>query len=236
MKIANDTIYMNTSLYTEGETLCCVTCNQTLQAGIWNDTFYQYLLTLFAMVALLAGVVLGMRYAYRRRFEKCRAILNPEPIVTAGLVLGIGVGGFIDGILLHQLLQWHQMVSAKLPPDTLTAKEVNMFWDGMFHVLMLVAVGIGIVLLWRVAQRRDIDKSGRLLGGGMLAGWGLFNMIEGVIDHQLMRLHNVREVSSPELWNYGFLLVAAAMLAGGIGMMRHRGYKPVVQQESTYSH
>ncbi|MBT1684998.1 hypothetical protein [Dawidia soli] len=52
---------MDTSLYTDGETLCCVTCNQTLQAGIWNDAFYQYLLTLVAIVALLAGVVLGMR-------------------------------------------------------------------------------------------------------------------------------------------------------------------------------
>jgi uncharacterized membrane protein len=219
---------MNTNLYTDGETICCLTCNKALQADVWNDSFYRYLAILLVIVALCAGAVLVMRYVYRRRFKKYRAILNPAPLVTASLVLGIGMGGFVDGIVFHQLLQWHQMLSAKVPPDTLTAKGVNMFWDGVFHMLMLIAVGVGIILLWRVAQRREVDKSGRLLAGGLLAGWGIFNIIEGLIDHQLMGLHNVREVAaSPVWWNYGFLFVSVAMLLGGIVAMRHRGYRPV---------
>jgi uncharacterized membrane protein len=218
---------MNTSLYTESETLCCVSCNQALQADIWNETFYPYLLTLLAIVALLSGAVALARYAYRLRVARYRAVLDPAPLVTAALVLGIGVGGFIDGIVFHQLLQWHQMISAKLPPTTLTAKGVNMFWDGVFHLLMLAAVGAGIVLLWHLGHRRDVDKSGRLLAGGMLAGWGIFNIIEGVVDHQLMRLHNVREVTtSPALWNVGFLAASIVLLAVGLGLMRHRAYKP----------
>jgi len=33
------------------------------------------------------------------------------PVIAAATFLGLGLGGFIDGILLHQLLQWHQMIS-----------------------------------------------------------------------------------------------------------------------------
>src|SRR5688500_5971320 len=33
------------------------------------------------------------------------------PTKALGLPYGVGVGGFVDGILLHQILQWHHMVS-----------------------------------------------------------------------------------------------------------------------------
>ncbi|WP_267289019.1 DUF2243 domain-containing protein [Parachryseolinea silvisoli] len=218
---------MNTDVYTEGETICCVTCNKALQADLWSNGFFQYLAILLVIVVLLALVVLSIGYVYRLRPGRYRAMLNPAPLVTAALVLGIGMGGFVDGIVFHQLLQWHQMLSAKLPPDSVTAKSVNMFWDGVFHLLMLVDVGVGIVLLWWVGRRREADKSGWLLAGGMLAGWGIFNIVEGLIDHQLVGLHNVREAAaSPETWNLGFLIVSVLMLAVGVSMMRHRGVKP----------
>jgi vancomycin permeability regulator SanA len=85
---------MNTELYADGETLCCVTCNKALQTEIWNDSFWQYLAILLVIVALLACAVLAMRYVYRRRMNRYRAILNPAPLVTVGLVLGIGMGAF----------------------------------------------------------------------------------------------------------------------------------------------
>jgi uncharacterized membrane protein len=42
-----------------------------------------------------------------------------------GVVLGIRMGGFLDGILLHQILQWHNMLSTVLPPSTLEAMHTN---------------------------------------------------------------------------------------------------------------
>jgi uncharacterized membrane protein len=120
-------------------------------------------------------------------FDTATAVRSVSAFFSSSNVVSrIGVGGFIDGIVFHQLLQWHQMISAKFPPTTLNAKGVNMFWDGVFHLLMLATISAGIVLLWRLGQRRDVDKSGRLLAGGMLAGWGIFNIIEGVVDHQLL--------------------------------------------------
>ena len=35
--------------------------------------------------------------------------------LSAGLLLGMGLGGFFDGIVLHQLLQWHHMISSWYP-------------------------------------------------------------------------------------------------------------------------
>ena len=44
-----------------------------------------------------------------------------RPLVTAGILLGIGLGGFVDGIVFHQILQWHNMLSARIPPVDLVS-------------------------------------------------------------------------------------------------------------------
>lgn len=147
--------------------------------------------------------------------------LSPVPLTTASVILGIGIGGFIDGIVLHQILQWHEMLSAKIPPTDYVGKSVNMFWDGVFHFFTLVVTFVGIVLLWKLLHRKDVNRSGYLFGGGLVTGWGLFNLIEGVIDHQILKLHNVREVvANPEAYNLGFLGFSVALLAGGWVLMR----------------
>ncbi len=139
------------------------------------------------------------------------------------MVLGIGAGGFIDGIVLHQVLQWHEMLSNKLPPTTLVNKSVNMFWDGIFHFFTLLVTLTGIILLWNTGRRTDADRSGKLLTGGMLMGWGIFNVGEGIIDHHLLKLHNVREVSSnPEAWNWGFLAFSLLLLFIGSRIIRSK--------------
>ncbi|OLY94709.1 hypothetical protein BUE76_06770 [Cnuella takakiae] len=138
------------------------------------------------------------------------------PLATAALVLGIGLGGFIDGIMLHQILQWHEMLSNKIPPTDLVAKTVNMFWDGIFHAFCLLVVLVGVVMLWKTGRRADADRSGNLLWGGLLAGWGLFNILEGLMDHHILKLHNVREITgNVAAWNFGFLGFSVVLLGVG---------------------
>ena len=51
---------------------------------------------------------------------------------AAGILLGMGLGGFFDGIVFHQLLQWHHMVtSAGFPATTLGNLEFNTLLDGL---------------------------------------------------------------------------------------------------------
>ena len=119
---------------------------------------------------------------------------NPDrrPLISAGTLLGIGLGGFVDGITLHQILQWHHMLSSRLPPTTLVNVEINMFWDGLFHAFTLAMTALGLALLWRAGQRADVPWSTRTFVGSLILGWGTFNLVEGTIDHQILGIHHVK--------------------------------------------
>ena len=144
--------------------------------------------------------------------------------VSAGVLFGLGLGGFFDGIVLHQVLQWHHMLtSAGYPPDSVRNLEVNVFWDGVFHASTYVFVVLGLVVLWRRAHRAHLRWSGKLLLGTVLMGFGLFNLVEGIVDHHGLGLHHVNETVPREQWLYwdlAFLAWGAAMLIGGFALLR----------------
>ena len=134
--------------------------------------------------------------------------------LTAGLVLGLGLGGFVDGITLHQIMQWHNMGSAVLPPVTMEAMSQNMVWDGLFHAATLVLTVIGVVMLWSEGKNRNLPPSMSVLFGQMILGWGLFNFVEGIIDHHLLQLHHVRDMPT-HMPSYDWIFLAV----GGIGFI-----------------
>ena len=144
--------------------------------------------------------------------------------VSAGLLFGLGLGGFFDGILLHQVLQWHHMLtSAGYPADSVQNLEINTRWDGLFHLSTYLFVLLGLLMLWRTAQRTHVRWSGKLLAGTLLMGFGLFNLVEGLIDHHLLSLHHVNETVPPAQWIYwdiAFLVWGALMLWGGWRLLR----------------
>jgi len=138
---------------------------------------------------------------------------------AAGFFLGLGLGGFFDGIVLHQVLQWHHMLtSAGYPADNIRNLQINTLWDGLFHLLTYIFVALGLFLLWRAAHQQHVHWSGQMLVGTILMGFGAFNLVEGIVDHQLLGIHHVNETVPPEqwiVWDIGFLLWGAAMLVGG---------------------
>ncbi|HEY0601693.1 MAG TPA: DUF2243 domain-containing protein [Herpetosiphonaceae bacterium] len=136
----------------------------------------------------------------------------------AGVLLGLGIGGFFDGIVLHQILQWHHMLSSVYAPVTVPNLQLNTLWDGFFHAATYIFVAVGLFLLWRAARRTHIDWSSRLLAGTLLLGFGTFNIVEGIIDHLLLGIHHVNETVPQEQWIYwdlGFLAWGIAMVLGG---------------------
>jgi len=153
--------------------------------------------------------------------------------LAAGVLLGLGIGGFFDGILLHQVLQWHHMLSsAGYPPDSVANLKLNTLWDGLFHTLTYIFVALGLALLWRAARRPHIRWSGKLLAGTLLVGFGLFNLVEGLINHHLLGIHHVNETVPRDQWIYwdlGFLIWGAAMLVGGWLLVRS-GKRETIRQ------
>ena len=73
---------------------------------------------------------------------------------NAGILLGLGLGGFFDGIVLHQLLQWHHMVSNvdRFSPETVPGLRINTLADGLFHAVTYIFTVLGVALLWRALR------------------------------------------------------------------------------------
>jgi uncharacterized membrane protein len=131
---------------------------------------------------------------------------NRGPLIAAGVFMGIGLGGFVDGIVFHQILQIHNMLSSHVPPNDLISAKINMTWDGYFHAGVWVLTAIGLYMLFQAGRRADVPWSGRILLGSLIAGWGLFNLVEGIIDHHILGIHHVMEYADNQaLYDYLFL-------------------------------
>ena len=142
-------------------------------------------------------------------------------LVLAAVLLGIGLGGLFDGIVLHQILQWHHMISTPTPPNTLDNLELNTLGDGIFHAATWIVTVAGVFALMRANGARHQDGGTRTLIGGLLTGWGLFNTVEGVVDHHLLNLHHVRPGPDEFLYDAAFLAWGTLMLTVGITMIRN---------------
>jgi uncharacterized membrane protein len=155
-------------------------------------------------------------------------------IILPAILLGVGLGGFLDGILLHQLLQWHHMLTSTdtdrigiryYPADTVPGLRMNTVWDGVFHTVTWLCVLTGLGLLYaRVTTGRARLWGSRALWGWILVGWGLFNLVEGIVDHQILGIHHVHGGPGQVWWDLAFLLLGAALV--GLGWLLQRGAAP----------
>ncbi len=161
----------------------------------------------------------------------------PRSIILPSIILGIGLGGFIDGILLHQILQWHHMLSSadtanidigSWPVTTVHGLQMNTLWDGFFHTVTWLAVLIGLGILYsRITDSRGRIWTSRVLWGWMLVGWGVFNIVEGVIDHHLLAVHHVISGEFQMLADILFLVLGLLLIVGG--WLLQRSATPVVR-------
>lgn len=146
------------------------------------------------------------------------------PTRAAGLLFGLGLGGFIDGIVLHQILQWHHLVSNvhDYPTTTVAGLEVNTLADGFFHAatwVLVLAASIVTIVAWRQGR---LAPNWSFHFGLVLTGWGIFNVVEGLIDHQILRIHHVRDdLGGPLSWDIGFLVFGVLLIVGGWLLYRH---------------
>jgi uncharacterized membrane protein len=146
-----------------------------------------------------------------------------KPLTKAGIVLGLGLGGFIDGIVLHQILGWHHLVctTETCQVETVAALKKQVTQDGFFHLATWLLPAAGIGMLFRAARFREQVWVGRSLFGSMLAGWGAFNFVEGLIDHHLLGIHHVRPGHPQEfLFDVLFLASGAVLILVGAALTK----------------
>jgi uncharacterized membrane protein len=154
--------------------------------------------------------------------------MNINPVVRAGIVLGLGIGGFFDGIVLHQILGWHHMIctTATCKPLSIPALERQNTQDGVFHLVCWILVVFGLFLLSRAARQGAGVWSGKALAGAIVAGGGLFNFLEGLIDHQVLGVHHVLP-GHPSQFLFDMLFLASGVVLLIIGWFVARAPEPL---------
>lgn len=142
-------------------------------------------------------------------------------ITAPATLLGVGLGGLFDGIVLHQILQWHHLLTSTRGHSATTVRglEVNTLADGLFHAFTVALLILGVFMLWE-RVRGGVARTWRSLLGWALFGWGVFNVVEGVIDHHLLRLHHVRPGPNEFVWDVGFLALGAVLMLLGWALAR----------------
>jgi uncharacterized membrane protein len=144
-----------------------------------------------------------------------------------GFLFGLGLGGFVDGIVFHQVLQWHHMLTGAAggePSETVAGLEANTLADGLFHLATWVLVVLAMALTVRAWQRGELAPPWRAHLGLLLAGWGAFNLVEGLVDHQLLGIHHVRDdLGAPLGWDLAFLALGALLIAMGASLVHRVG-------------
>ena len=135
----------------------------------------------------------------------------------------MSLAGFFDGIVLHQTLQWHHMLTAVDDPAISGDLILNTTADGLFHVATYLFAVLGLVMLWRARRAFGAQSHGRYFAGALLIGAGSFNLVEGVVDHHLLGIHHVRQTVPREewiWWDLGFLALALLLLLAGWWLVR----------------
>ena len=125
--------------------------------------------------------------------------------------------------MLHQLLQWHHLLTGTgdHPADTVAGLEANTLADGFFHVATWVCVAAGTTLTVRAWQRGELAPPWLEHFGLVLVGWGAFNLVEGLIDHQLLGIHHVRDdLGAPLGWDLAFLAFGLLLVLAGAALAR----------------
>lgn len=141
-----------------------------------------------------------------------------RPLIWPAFWLGFALSGFFDGILLHQILQWHHLLSAVRGGDL----RFQILMDGYFHLLMYVVAAFGLYLLWR--RRRAFEQPGSSRGvlAYMLVGFGLWHVLDAVASHWILGIHRIKQdAANPLLWDLGWLIVFGLIpLAAGSWLRR----------------
>ncbi|SES94013.1 Uncharacterized membrane protein [Oceanobacillus limi] len=135
-------------------------------------------------------------------------------IFVGSFVLGFGFMGAMDGIIFHQLLQWHSVVMD-------TTRQGQIISDGIFHFTVTIALVLGGVLLWVAGKPTDLPKGVRLLVGGFLLGSGIFNLLEGIINHHLLQIHRVKP-GDPNAFLYDISFLLLGLILALIGYFIYR--------------
>jgi uncharacterized membrane protein len=125
----------------------------------------------------------------------------------SGFLFGLGIAAFIDETVFHQLLRWHHFYDK-------STTEIGLISDGLFHAFSWFAT-IGGLFMFADLRRRNALWLKRWLGS-VLIGTGVFQLYDGIIQHKLMRIHQIRYVEHVLVYDLVWNLLAVLLIIVGL--------------------
>ncbi|MDD9265788.1 DUF2243 domain-containing protein [Paenibacillus sp. GCM10023248] len=130
-------------------------------------------------------------------------------LVVSSVILGMGLMGALDGIVFHQFLQWHHVIDHH-------NHRIELFSDGVFNLFVTLLLFYSCVKIFRDAAKEALSFHTRAFAGSIVIGAGAFNLLEGLIDHQILGLHHVRPASANWLiYDMVYLLSGIVLIVAG---------------------
>ena len=133
--------------------------------------------------------------------------------IWSGVLAGVGLAAFIDETVFHQLLHRHHFYDK-------STLAVGLVSDGLFHAGGFVAMVAGLFLLADTLRRDGFVP--KRWWAALLAGAGGFQLYDGLVQHKLLGLHQIRYHVT--LWPYDLTwnLTAFVMIVAGAVLMTGR--------------
>lgn len=125
----------------------------------------------------------------------------------SGVLFGLGFIAFVDEVIFHQLLRWHHFYDR-------STSDIGLISDGLFHAFSWFATIAGMFLLAHI-QRTQSFIFKRWLAG-LLVGVGVFQLYDGIVQHKIMRLHQIRYVDNVIVYDIVWNVIAALILVAGL--------------------
>ncbi|MCX2927308.1 DUF2243 domain-containing protein [Streptomyces sp. NEAU-W12] len=141
---------------------------------------------------------------------------RPEPrrsLLVCALI-GAAVMAAVDEIVFHQILHWHHFYDR-------STSGVGLVSDGLLHTAELLALVAGFFLFADLRRRRALSPAHAR--GGFFLGLGAFQVFDGVVDHKLLRLHQIRYGVDLTPYDWAWNLAGLALLLVGLGVVVRAG-------------
>ncbi|MFF4983626.1 DUF2243 domain-containing protein [Streptomyces sp. NPDC001046] len=136
---------------------------------------------------------------------------RPEPRRSAAVcaLIGAAVMAAVDEIVFHQILGWHHFYDR-------STTSVGLLSDGLLHSAELLALVAGFFLFADLRRRRSLDRA--YAWAGFLLGLGAFQLFDGIVDHKLLRLHQIRYGVDLTPYDWAWNIAALVLLLVGAGL------------------
>jgi uncharacterized membrane protein len=126
---------------------------------------------------------------------------------AAGVLLGLGTVAFVDEVVFHQLLHWHHFYD-------LSTTGVGLVSDGLFHAFSWFATVASLLMV--ASLRRERSFWGSAFAAGWLTGAGFFQLYDGLVQHKLMGLHQIRYGVNLVPYDLTWNILASILLVAGV--------------------